>query len=103
MTLQTKVHHLRWYSRFFTTGHRWTSFYHAWARVVTGDTVIHVIDDIRQIRKDFSCKQSRLLEHMKCAPKRALLGIARAGAWARNQQEVKQNRKPSQIYYEWIV
>lgn len=30
-----------------------------------GDTVIHVIDDIRQIRKDFSCKQSRLLEHMK--------------------------------------
>ena len=74
MTLQTKVHHLRWYSRFFTTGHRWTSFYHACARVVPGDTVIHVIDDIRQIRKDFFCKQSQLLEHMKCAPKRALLG-----------------------------
>ena len=30
-----------------------------------GDTVIHVIDDLRQIRKDFFCKQSQLLEHMK--------------------------------------
>ncbi|CAK9099009.1 unnamed protein product [Durusdinium trenchii] len=32
---------------------------------IKGDTVIHVIDDIRQIRKDFYCKQSQLLEHMK--------------------------------------
>ena len=52
-----------WYSRFFT----WTSLFHKVAfSLVPGDTVIHVIDDIRQIRKDFFCKQSQLLEHMKC-------------------------------------
>ena len=32
---------------------------------IVGDTVIHVIDDLRQIRKDLFCKQSQLLEHMK--------------------------------------
>lgn len=35
------------------------------ASIGKGDTVIHVIDDLRQIRKDFFCKQSQLLEHMK--------------------------------------
>ncbi|CAE7633578.1 unnamed protein product [Symbiodinium sp. CCMP2456] len=30
-----------------------------------GDTVIHVIDDVRQIRRDFMCKHTLLLEHMR--------------------------------------
>lgn len=75
MTLQTKVHHLLGtadFSRLDIDGHRFITL--ALASLVPGDTVIHVIDDIRQIRKDFFCKQSQLLEHMKCAPKRALLG-----------------------------
>ncbi|CAJ1402961.1 unnamed protein product [Effrenium voratum] len=29
------------------------------------ETVIHVIDDARQVRRDFFCKQTQLLEHMK--------------------------------------
>ncbi|CAJ1353870.1 unnamed protein product [Effrenium voratum] len=55
--VNTQTSSLQWYFSGFFQALRVAS--------LVGETVIHVIDDARQVRRDFFCKQTQLLEHMK--------------------------------------